>query len=64
MSDLNMSDLKKDESRKPYTISLNRELMLEVQHLAHDQDRFMNEMTEEALQDLLKKYLGKRKDQK
>ena len=59
-----MSDLKKEESRKPYTISLNRELMLEVQHLAHDQDRFMNEMTEEALQDLLKKYLGKRKDQK
>ena len=29
--------------------------MLEVQHLALDQDRLVNEMTEEALQDL-KKY--------
>ena len=60
MSDLNLSDLKKEELRKPYTISLNRELMLEVQHLAHDQDRYINEMTEEALQDLLKKYQAKK----
>ena len=33
--------------------------MLEVQHLALDQDRLVNEMTEEALQDLLKKYWEK-----
>ena len=59
MSDLNLSDLQKEELRKPYTISLNRELMLEVQRLAHDLDRFINEMTEEALQDLLKKYQAK-----
>jgi len=56
-----MSKRKKEESRKTYAISLNRELMLEVQHLALDQDRFINEMTEEALQDLLKKYREKPK---
>lgn len=50
---------KKDESRKTYAISLSRELMLEVQHLALDQDRFINEMTEEALKDLLRKYKDK-----
>ncbi|MBY0248344.1 MAG: hypothetical protein K2Q17_11820 [Nitrospiraceae bacterium] len=33
-----------------------RGLMLEVQHLALDQDRYVNEMIEEAARDLLKKY--------
>lgn len=56
-----MKKSKKDESRKTFAISLNRELMLEVQHLALDQDRFINEMTEEALHDLLKKYREKGK---
>ena len=56
-----MSKRKMEESRKTYAINLNRELMLEVQHLALDQDRFINEMTEEALQDLLKKYREKPK---
>lgn len=56
-----MSKPKKEESRKTYAISLNRELMLEIQHLALDQDRFINEMTEEALQDLLRKYRDKPK---
>ena len=55
-----MKNPKKDKSRKTYAISLKRELMLEVQHLALDQDRFINEMTEEALQDLLKKYQAKK----
>jgi hypothetical protein len=57
-----MKKPKNDESRKTYAISLKRELMLEVQHLALDQDRFVNEMTEEALQDLLTKYGERRKD--
>lgn len=34
--------------------------MLEVQRLALDQDLFINEMEEEALQDLLKKYQAKK----
>ena len=55
-----MSKPKKDKPRKTYAIGLDRELMLEVQHLALDQDRFINEMTEEALHDLLRKYKEKR----
>lgn len=59
-----MSKPKKDKPRKTYALSLNRELMLEIQHLALDQDRYINEVTEEALQDLLRKYREKRKDQR
>ena len=33
--------------------------MLEIQHLAIDQDRYINELTEEALRDLMEKYEGK-----
>ena len=35
--------------------------MLEVQHLALDADRYINELLEEAMRDLLKKYREKRK---
>lgn len=59
-----MAKTKKDTPRKTYALSLNRELMLEIQHLALDQDRYMNEMTEEALQDLLKKYRERAKHSK
>jgi hypothetical protein len=52
---------KKDKPRKTYALSLNRDLMLEIQHLALDQDRYVNELAEEALQDLLKKHREKRK---
>ena len=47
--------------RKTFGLSLNRELMLEIQHLALDQDRYVNELLEEAARDLLKKYAEKRK---
>jgi hypothetical protein len=56
-----MTKSKKDKPRKTYALSLNRELMLEIQHLALDQDRYTNEMTEEALRDILKKYGENRK---
>lgn len=59
-----MSKPKQEQPKKTYALSLNRELMLEVQHLALDQDRYINEVTEEALQDLLKKYRDKRKDRR
>ena len=55
-----MNKPKKDKPRKTYALSLNRELMLEVQHLALDEDRYANELVEEALQDLLKKHKEKR----
>ena len=46
--------------RKVFGLSLDRQLMLDVQHLALDQDRYVNEMIEEAARDLLKKYREKR----
>lgn len=51
----------KEKTKKTYTLSLNRELMLEVQHMALDQDRYANEIVEEALKDVLKKYREKGK---
>lgn len=46
----------KEPPKKTYALRLSRELMLEIQHLALDQDRYVNEMIEEAAKDLLKKY--------
>jgi hypothetical protein len=34
---------KAEKPRKTFGLSLNRELMLEIQHLALDQDRYVNE---------------------
>lgn len=53
---------KPEKRRKVFGLSLDRQLMLEVQHLALDQDRYVNEVIEEAAQDLLKKYREKRKE--
>jgi hypothetical protein len=50
-----------EKRRKLFGLSLDRQLMLEVQHLALDQDRYVNEMIEEAAKDLLKKYREKAK---
>lgn len=44
-------------------LSLNHELMLGVQHLALDKDRFVNDLVEEGLRALLMKHREKRKDQ-
>lgn len=52
---------KKEKVRKTFGLSLNRQLMLEVQHLALDQDKYVNELLEEAARDLLKKYRDKSK---
>jgi len=52
---------KKDKPRKTYALSLNRELMLEIQHAALDEDRFVNDVVEEALRDFLKKNRAQRK---
>lgn len=47
--------------RKTYGLSLDQELMKEVKHLAVDEDRNVNEMLEEAMRELLKKYKKKGK---
>ncbi len=56
-----MTKPNKEKNKKTYTLSLNRELMLEVQHMALDQDRYANDIVEEALKDVLKKYREKGK---
>ncbi|HEU5408492.1 MAG TPA: hypothetical protein VFU48_12040 [Nitrospira sp.] len=52
-------DKKKEKPRKTYAVSFNRELMLKLQHLALDEDKFVNDLLEEATEDLLKKYREK-----
>lgn len=39
---------------------MNRALMVQLQHLATDEDVYVNELLEEAAKDLLKKYRDKR----
>ena len=50
--------------RKMYGLRLEQTLMRDLQHLAVDEDKWMNEMVEEAVRDLLKKYREKRKEQR
>jgi hypothetical protein len=47
--------------RKNYGLRLHQELMRELSHLAVDEDRWVNELVEEAVKDLLKKYREKAK---
>ncbi len=48
--------------RKAYGLRLEQAMMREVKHLGVDEDKPMNDLVEEALRDLLKKYREKRKD--
>ena len=49
-------------ARKLFGLRLDQALMREVNHLATDEDKYVNELVEMALQDLLKKYREKRKE--
>ena len=51
----------KAEPKKNYGLRLDQGMMKELAHLAIDEDRWLNEMIEEAVRDLLKKYRDKRK---
>ena len=46
-------------SKKNYGLRLNPGLMKDLAHLAVDEDKWVNELIEEAVRDLLKKYKGK-----
>jgi len=48
--------------RKMYGLRLEQGLMREIKHLAVDHDKPMNDLVEEALRDLLRKYRDKRKE--
>lgn len=50
-----------EKLRKVFGLNLDQQLMRDVQYLALDQDRFVNDMMEEAARDLLKKYRDKGK---
>ncbi len=54
----------KPDTRKNYGLRLNQELMRELSHLSVDEDRWLNELVEEAVRDLLKKYREKLRDRR
>ena len=47
--------------RKNYGLRLDPGVMKELAHLAVDEEKWLNELVEEAVRDLLKKYREKRK---
>jgi len=49
------------KQRKQYGLRLDPQLMREIEHLSADERKWVNELTEEALRDLLKKYREKSK---
>lgn len=46
--------------KKNYGLRLDQGAMKELAHLAVDEDRWLNELVEEAIRDLLKKYEKKK----
>jgi len=50
-----------DMARKIITTSIDTELIKKLKHLAVDSDKPLNELHEEAIKDLLKKYEKKPK---
>ncbi len=55
---------KSPHKRKMYGLRLAQALMREVKHLGVDEGKPSNDLVEEALRDLLKKYREKRKEQR
>lgn len=47
-------------TRKLFGVRLDRALMVQLQHLATDEDKYVNELLDEAARDLLKKYQAKK----
>ena len=45
--------------RKQYGLRINMQIMTRLEHLAVDEKKFLNELVEEAIEDLLKKYKKK-----
>lgn len=55
-----MAREKTEAQKKTYGLRLVQALMKELNHLAVDQDRWVNDLVEEAIRDLLKKYEKKK----
>ena len=58
---VSMATPKPSPERKQYGLRLSVPLMRDVKHLAVDENKPMNDLVEEGLQDLLTKYRDKRK---
>ncbi|MDH5667772.1 MAG: hypothetical protein OEY86_07165 [Nitrospira sp.] len=54
-----MAKPKQEPDRKLFGVRMDRALMIQLQHLATDEDKYVNELIEEAAKDLLKKYREK-----
>jgi hypothetical protein len=52
------------EPRKQFGLRLRVRLIRELRHLAVDHEKNLNDMVEEAVEDLLKKYREKRKPER
>ncbi|MGH7182706.1 MAG: hypothetical protein ACREJN_12110 [Nitrospiraceae bacterium] len=48
------------KERKQYGLRLDRHLMRELEHLSVDEQKWLNDLVEEAVRDLLKKYREKK----
>ncbi len=51
----------KPDQKKNYGLRLDQRLMKDLAHLAVDEDRWLNDLIEEAIRDLLKKHRETRK---
>ena len=56
-----MASRKVVHQRKLYGVRMERVLMTQLQHLATDEDKYVNELLEEGVRDLIMKYKEKRK---
>ena len=56
-----MAKSTKDPERKLFGVRMDRAIMVQLQHLATDHDKYVNELLEEAAKDLLRKYREKAK---
>lgn len=50
---------KPKQDKKTYGLRLSQSLMKELEHVGVDQERWINDLVEEAIRDLLKKYRAK-----
>lgn len=57
-----MARPKSPVKRKQYGLRLDLHLMKEIEHLSVDEEKWLNELVEEGLRDLLKKYREKKRD--
>ncbi len=50
------------DNSQQYDLRLDVHLILELEHLSVDEQKWLNELIEESVRDLLKKYREKRRD--